>query len=348
MGTLSTLSTLIGASLGTAVRRMKQGPLRPGWSFAYEATVAVMKASNERLYLRPAPEQRAEMERMARPTPASRRVHREEVSAGGVPSVWFSPPERSSNAVVLYLHGGSYVMGSTRTHGDLLARLALGTGLRVLAPDYRLAPEHPFPAQLEDTLAVYRWLLSTGVPPRRVVFAGDSAGGGLALSALVAARDQGTPLPAGAVVIAPWVDLECGGASVERNAAYDWGDKAMLLHWAGWFLGGASAREPLASPLHADLRGLPPLFVHVGSAEIQYDDGVRITEKARAHGVQTHLEVWPEMVHDFQIFGEGFPESVRGTTKLCEHLQQVLSDTERQVRPGIEAATVKIPRETTP
>jgi len=324
MGAFSTLSTLLGAGLGTAVRRMRRGPPRPGWSFPYEATVAFMKASNERLYLRPASEQRAEMERLVRSTPALERVRREPVSAGGVPSVWFTPPERSGDAVVLYLHGGAYIMGSTRTHGDLIARLALGTGLRVLAPDYRLAPEHPFPAQLEDTLAVYRWLLSTGVPPRRVVFAGDSAGGGLALSALVASRDQGTPLPAGAVVSAPWVDLECNGASMERNAVYDWGNKAMLLHWAGLFLGGASAREPLASPLHADLRGLPPLFVHVGSAELQHDDGVRITEKARADGVQAHLEVWPEMVHNFQIFGEGFPESVRGTAKWCEHLSSLV------------------------
>ncbi|HYO56613.1 alpha/beta hydrolase [Archangium sp.] len=324
MGLLTILSTLIGTSITTGVRRLKRGPLRPGWSFKYEATVAFMKATNERILKLPAPEQRAEMERLSAPSSALKRVRREQVAAGGVPSVWFTPPERSGDEVVLYLHGGAYVMGSTRTHGDLMARMSLGTGLRVLAPEYRLAPEHPFPAPVEDTLAVYRWLLSTGVRPEQVVFSGDSAGGGLAIAALVALRDQGTPLPAGAVVIAPWVDLECSGESVAANSLYDWGDRTMLLHWAKWYLGKASPREPLASPWYADLGGLPPLFVHVGSAEMQHDDGVRITEKARAAGVKAHLEVWPEMVHDFQTFGEGFPEAVRGTAKLCEDLRSVL------------------------
>ncbi|MFL5352793.1 alpha/beta hydrolase [Archangium sp.] len=327
MGRLTILSTLLGTSLATGTRRLKRGPLRPGWSFKYEATVAFMKATNERVVHLPAPEQRAEMELLSMPSRALKRVQREPVAAGGVPAEWFIPREGASDDVVLYLHGGSYVFGSTRTHGDLIARLALGTGAKVLGLNYRLAPEHPFPAPVEDTVAAYRWLLSTGVKPERVVFAGDSAGGGLALAALVALRNERTPLPAGAAVIAPWVDLECGGESVEVNAAYDWGDKAMLLHWAKWYLGSASAREPLASPWYADLTGLPPLFVHVGSAELQRDDGARIVEKARAEGVQAHLEEWPEMVHNFQTFGEGFPEAVRGTTKLCEHLRGLLGRT---------------------
>jgi epsilon-lactone hydrolase len=324
MGLLTTLSTLVGTSFTTGLRRLKHGPLRPGWSFKYEATVAFMKATNERIIHLDAPTQRAEMESLSLPSAALKRVRREPVDAGGVPAEWFLPREGASDDVVLYLHGGSYVFGSTRTHGDLIARIALGTGARALGLNYRLAPEHPFPAPVEDTVAAYRWLLSTGVRPERVVLCGDSAGGGLAISALVALRDQGLPLPAGAVVIALWVDVECGGESVETNSRYDWGDKRMLLHWAKWYLGGASPREPLASPLYADLRGLPPLSVHVGSAEMQHDDGVRITEKARAAGVRVHLEVWPEMVHNFQTFGEGFPEAVRGTAKLCEHLRGLL------------------------
>lgn len=324
MGLLTTLSTLVGTSFTTGMRRLKNGPLRPGWSFKYEATVAFMKATNERIIHLDAATQRAEMEALSLPSSALKRVRREPVDAGGIPAEWFIPRDGPSDTVVLYLHGGAYIYGSTRTHGDLIARIALGSGARALGLNYRLAPEHPFPAPVEDTVAAYRWLLSTGVKPERVVFCGDSAGGGLALAALVSLRDQGVPLPAGAVVIAPWVDVGCNGPSVETNARYDWGDKRMLLRWAEWYLAGASPTEPLASPLCADLRGLPPLFVHVGSAELQYDDGVRITEKARADGVRAHLEVWPEMIHNFQTFGEGFPEAVRGTAKLCEHIRGLL------------------------
>jgi acetyl esterase/lipase len=328
MGTLTILSTLLRTSLATGLRRLKRGPLRPGWSFKYEATVAFMKANNERIIHLDAPRQRAELEALSIPSSALKRVKREPVDAGGVPAEWFIPQEGTSEDVVLYLHGGAYAYGSTRTHGDLIARLALGTGARALGLNYRLAPEHPFPAPVEDTVAAYRWLLSTGVKPEQVVFCGDSAGGGLAISALVALRDRGVPLPAGAAVIAPWVDLECSGESVERNSLTDWGDKRMLLHWAKWYLGDAPPREPLASPWYADLHGLPPLFVHVGSAEMQHDDGHRITEKARAAGVRAHVEVWPEMVHNFQTFGDGFPEAVRGTAKLCEHLRTLLGHTE--------------------
>lgn len=320
MGRLTHLRTLVGTILSTGVRRMKRGPLRPGWSFQYEATVAFMKATHERLIHLDAATQRAEMELLAVPSPALRRVQREPVEAGGVPSEWLLPREGASEDVVLYLHGGAFIYGSTRTHGDLISRLALGTGARALGLNYRLAPEHPFPAQLEDTVAAYRWLLSTGVRPERVVFCGDSAGGGLALAALVALRDAGMPLPAGAVVAAPWVDLECGGESVRAHEHFDWGDPSMLLRWAKWFLGGADPRDPRASPLHADLRGLPPLYLHVGGVELLLDEVRRFAEAARAQGVRAHLEVWPEMVHNFQSFGEGFPEAVRGTEKLCEHV----------------------------
>ncbi|AKI99201.1 acetyl esterase/lipase [Archangium gephyra] len=328
MGRLSILSTLMGTSLATGARRLKRGPLRPGWSFKYEATVAFMKATHERIIHLDAPAQRAEMELLSLPSSALKRVRREPVDAGGVPAEWFTPPGATGDEVVLYLHGGSYVFGSTRTHGDLIARIALGTGVRVLGLNYRLAPEHPFPAPVEDTLLAYRWLMSNGVKPARVAFCGDSAGGGLAIAALVAMRDGGALPPAGAVLIAPWVDLECSGESVVAHERFDLCDKRMLLHWAKWYVGDADVRNPLVSPYHADLHELPPLFVHVGGVEMQHDDGVRITEKARAAGVKVHLEEWPEMVHNFQTFGEGFPEAVRGTAKLCEHLRSVLGEAE--------------------
>ncbi len=334
MGLLTTLSTLVGTSFTTGMRRLKRGPLRPGWSFKYEATVAFMKANNERIIHLDAPTQRQELESLSIPSSALKRVKREPVDAGGVPAEWFIPHEGPSEDVVLYLHGGAYVYGSTRTHGDLIARIGLGTKARALGLNYRLAPEHPFPAPVEDTVAAYRWLLSKGVKPERVVFCGDSAGGGLAIAVMVALRDQGVPLPAGAVVIAPWVDLECSGASVVANERYDWGDKRMLLHWAKWYLGDASPRAPLASPWYADLRGLPPLFIQVGGAELQHDDVSEFARKARAAGGRVALEVWPEMVHNFQTFGEGFPESQRAVARLGEAVRALAAG---QPLPGEEA-----------
>jgi acetyl esterase/lipase len=248
--------------------------------------------------------------------------------------VWFVPREGAGDAVVLYLHGGAYVFGSTRTHGDLMARLGLAAKARVLGLDYRLAPEHPFPAALEDTVAAYRWLLASGVGPERVVLAGDSAGGGLAVAAMLKLREQGVPLPAGGVLLAPWMDLECSGQSMVSHEPYDWGDRAMLLHWARWYVGKASPREPLVSPTHASLSGLPPLFMQVGSAELQHDDVTRFAQTARAAGVRVELEVWPEMVHNFQTFGAGFPESERAVARLGEAVRALAAG---QALPSVAA-----------
>jgi acetyl esterase/lipase len=156
------------------------------------------------------------------------------------------------------------------------------------------------------------------VAPERVVLAGDSAGGGLAVAAMLRLREQAAPLPAGALLLAPWVDLECSGESMVSHEPYDWGDRSMLLHWAKWYVGSASPREPLVSPIHASLSGLPPLFIQTGGVELVRDDVTRFAEKARAAGVQVELEVWPEMVHNFQTFGAGFPESERAVARLGE------------------------------
>ncbi len=232
------------------------------------------------------------------------------VDAGGVPAEWVDAPGAIGAGAILYLHGGGYTVGSVRTHRALVARLAAATGVRALTVDYRLAPEHPYPAALEDALAAYRWLVGGGAEPARIVVAGDSAGGGLAVALLVALRDAGDALPAAGVCISPWTDLACTGASMTTRAGADpMVQRAGLLEMAAAYLGGQDARTPLASPLHADLRGLPPMLVHVGGAETLLDDAIRLAERARAAGTAVDLEVWDDMIHVWHAFSPLLPEA---------------------------------------
>jgi acetyl esterase/lipase len=232
------------------------------------------------------------------------------VDAGGVASEWVEVPEGSSTATILYLHGGGYTIGSMRTHRALVARLAAASVARGLTIDYRLGPEHPFPAAVEDAVSAYRWLVRGGADPATVVVAGDSAGGGLTVALLLALRDAGEPLPAAGVCISPWTDLACTGESMTTRAAADpMVQRDGLRQMAAAYLAGADPRTPLASPLYAELHGLPPLLVHVGSAETLLDDATRLAEKARAAGVRVDLEVWDDMIHVWHAFAPLLPEA---------------------------------------
>jgi acetyl esterase/lipase len=224
--------------------------------------------------------------------------------------------------VILYLHGGGYVMGSIATHREMVARMSKASGARALLVDYRLAPEHPFPAAVDDATAAYRWLLSQNIKPSRIVVAGDSAGGGLTLATLVALRDAKTPLPAAGVCISPWVDMEGTGASMTTRAKADpVVQKQGLLGMAQLYLGGKDPKSPLAAPLHADFRGLPPLFIHVGDAETLLDDSTRVAEKAKMAGVKVDLEIWPEMPHVWHLFAPFLPEGQQAIDKIGKYVQ---------------------------
>jgi acetyl esterase/lipase len=193
----------------------------------------------------------------------------------------------------------------------MAARFAAAGRARVLNVDYRLAPEHPHPAAVDDAVAAYRWLLATGVDAGQVVIGGDSAGGGLVVAALVALRDGGDPLPAGGFCLSPWVDLECAGETFDTKADVDpMCSREGLSEMAAAYAGGHDLRSPLVSPVHADLTGLPPLLIHVGTAETLLDDSVRLAERARAAGVEVHLEAWDDLVHVFQAFAPMVPEAV--------------------------------------
>jgi acetyl esterase/lipase len=250
---------------------------------------------------------RAGMEQFARPLEAD--CTATPVDAGGVPAEWVTAPNSGDDTVVLYLHGGGYVIGSIVTHRDLAGRIARAARARVLLIDYRLAPEHPFPAAVDDAVTAYSWLLQQGVAPGNIALSGDSAGGGLAVATLLAIRDRGLPRPAAAACISPWVDLEGVGLSLTTRAALDpMVQIDGLRDMASQYLGGASAREPLASPLHADLAGLPPLLIQVGTSETLFDDATRLDAKARCEGVEVHFEAWDEMVHVWHMFAGMLPE----------------------------------------
>src|SRR5215471_541046 len=233
--------------------------------------------------------------------PADLRV--EAADANGVAAEWTTTPEAEASRVILFLHGGGYVSGSLDSHRHMIGQAGREAHARTLALAYRLAPEHPFPAALEDAIAGYHFLLSQGFDPKRIAVAGESAGGGLAIAMLVSLRDRGFPLPACTWCSSPWVDLEAIGASMTAKAAVDpLIQKPYLMELAAAYLNGVDPRAPLASPIYADLRGLPPFLIQVGSAETLLDDAVRLAGVAGAADVRVTLEVWPDMIHAWHLF----------------------------------------------
>lgn len=227
----------------------------------------------------------------------------EPVSANGVPAEWTSAPGADAGRAVLYLHGGGYVIGSLDSHRHVASEIARDFGGRTLALHYRLSPEHPFPAPVEDSVAGYRYLLAQGIAPKNIAIAGDSAGGGLVVAALVAIREAGLEQPSCGWCISPWIDMEGIGSTMASKAAEDpMVQKDPLLEMAALYLNGADPRSPLAAPLYADLRGIAPLFIQVGAAETLLDDAIRLSGVAGAANVPVTMEVWPEMVHVWHLF----------------------------------------------
>jgi monoterpene epsilon-lactone hydrolase len=267
-------------------------------------------------------EQRDAMAAMAAMTTEPEGVTLRDTYAGGVRAFWHTPDGADTDRVLLYLHGGGYVMGSPRSHQHLVSHLALALGCPALNLDYRLAPEHPHPAAVEDTVAAYRWLLDRGHAPGHLAIAGDSAGGGLTLATLVALRDAGLPQPAGAAPISPWTDMEGTGESMTSRADLDLlvgrdGLKIMADH----FLAGSDPRHPHASPLHADLAGLAPIYIQVGDHETLLDDSTRFAARAEAAGLDVRIDVFPEMQHVFQFSAGNVPEADEALARIAAWLR---------------------------
>jgi acetyl esterase/lipase len=241
---------------------------------------------------------------------------------GGMPGEWVEGPNPGDVVLLLYLHGGGYFGCSAKTHRPITVCFAR-ENFRVYAPDYRLAPENKFPAALEDAVAVYQALLDAGHPATRIVVAGDSAGGGLTLSLLLSLRSSGMPLPAAAALFSPWTDLAATGESILSNA-----DRCAMFNGpdiaptALWYLGDADPKNPLASPLYANLAGLPPLLIHVGEDEVLRDDSTRLAEKSRAAGGPVELKIWPAVPHAWQLAPYLIPEARQSLRETAAFLRK--------------------------
>jgi acetyl esterase/lipase len=247
----------------------------------------------------------------------------EQVDAGGVPAEWVTVGAGEPRGVILYLHGGGYCICSVNTHRDLVGRVARATGTRALLIEYRLAPEHPFPDGLDDAVAAYRWLVAKGASPSDIVIGGDSAGGGLTAATLLALRDAGDALPAGAFCVSPWLDLVAEGESMKSKAEADpMVTEEMLRMMADAYAGSHDLRDPLLSPVFAELAGLPPMLLQVGTAEVLMDDSTRFAERAKAAGVEVTLEIWDDMIHVWHVFAETLPEGQQAIDRIGEWVRE--------------------------
>jgi monoterpene epsilon-lactone hydrolase len=238
-----------------------------------------------------------------------------EVDAGRVPALWQTPEGAKTDRVILYLHGGGYVACSMRSHESLVGHLAKAAGTRALNINYRLAPENPFPAALDDSIAAYHWLLSQGIEPRHIAVVGDSAGGGLTLATLLRLRDERQPLPGAAVAMSAYADATCSGATYASQADIDLLVSVESAQVAWDFYGG-DPKDPLVSPVFGDYAGLPPLLLHVGASECLLDDSRRVEAAAAAAGVDVTLSIWPDMQHVFQVAAGNTPEADEAVAEI--------------------------------
>ncbi|MFL6557158.1 MAG: alpha/beta hydrolase [Bacillus sp. (in: firmicutes)] len=243
----------------------------------------------------------------------------------GLYAEWLSTGKTLPDKVILYLHGGGYALCSANTHRPLAARIGASAGMKVLFPEYRLAPEHPFPAAIEDAVNVYHWLLEQGYASEDIIFAGDSAGGGLCLATALVLRDQNEQLPAGIVCLSPWVDLTSSGESYQKNGELDpYLSVRAVKEAVRIYAGTESLDHPLISPVFADLTGLPPIMIQSGSHEILQSDALTLADKAKASGVNVSLKVWDGMWHVWQISGDFLPEARRATREIGQFIRRIM------------------------
>lgn len=266
--------------------------------------------------------QRRWLRGLAATSPAPPGTRRAPVDMNGVPAERVSRDDTASDRAILYLHGGGYCVGTPHGYRLITGHLAKHAGAVVYAPDYRLAPEHPHPAALDDALKAYRWLLAQGVAPQSIALAGDSAGGGLALATVVAARDAGLPLPAALALISPWVDLAGRGETMKTHRQRDpMLSSEGLQRWARAYLGDLPAEHPPCSPLYAELRELPPMLIQVGSEEVLLSDSHRLQEKAVAAGVDATLREFDGLWHEFHLHAGMLRESTTALVEMAQFLK---------------------------
>jgi epsilon-lactone hydrolase len=307
--------------LFVSLRRLFRGPRLPNWKWDFEVSIYFTKLQTSIAFEMPnMADGRAYEDSFTFASPAADEMVIEPVTSP-VQGHWFRPKSGTKGVTVLYLHGGGYAYYS-KAHKNLIALVTKAAESQTFALDYRLIPEHTYPAQLDDALAAYHWLLETGIHPEHLVIAGDSAGGNLTLALLLSLRDAKLPLPILGVCIAPWTDVENSGKSLKENEPFDWVDARMPIQWAKWLCKDADPRNPIVSPINADLRDLPPIYIQEGDAEILYDMIHAFSEKAKSQGAAITLDVWPHMNHDFQAFGDMLPESKEALKRIGQVIKE--------------------------
>jgi acetyl esterase/lipase len=323
MDTVRFLGAVSRAWVDCYLRRRREGPERPTWTLPQEAFVAVLREHGRRLLEMSPAEARARTDALQTRIPVRRDVWIQDRRLGGVPGLQISARTPTPDApVLMYFHGGAYVFGTPTSYAAHLAELAAATGGSVVAPDYRLAPEHRFPAAVEDASRALDALLAQE-PPARVVLAGDSAGGALAIASLFHRREERAPMPAGVVVSSPWVDLSAH-LSDGHDAEEAWLDSRFVAHFSHLYLGGADPTDPRASPLQGDLSGLPPIRIQVGEAELMCGQVTEFAWRARGCGVDARVTVWPDMIHGFWAIPYFFP-SRKAVRQLAGWARQLVS-----------------------
>jgi monoterpene epsilon-lactone hydrolase len=266
-------------------------------------------------------------EKMSKWSQYPKNVKREKDLADNIPVEWYIPENLKTSGVILYLHGGGYVSGSIKTHRSFIARISKSAGTKALSIDYRLAPENPFPAGLEDGLNSYKWLLKKGIPPQQIVIAGDSAGGGLVVGLTLKIRDIGLPTPKAVVALSPWLDLLCEGESMHTNAKTDnMANKTIAHFYAKCYTSNDNRANPYASPLYASLKNFPPIFIQVSDSEILLSDTLRFEQKALSEGVNITVEINAKMPHVWQMFSPFLPEARKSIKKIGAYISQTLKN----------------------
>jgi epsilon-lactone hydrolase len=314
---LRSAAELSRSVLEVSARRALNGPRLPGWNWFVElATQMLERQTLAAFQMDDMKEARRYLDSTVISSPALSAVSITPVGQEKFRGSWFAGKNAEPEVSVLYFHGGGYSY-YPQAYANFIALITLAAKSRTFALDYRLSPEHRFPAQLDDALNAYRWLLENGVDPDRLIFAGDSAGGNLTLALLLAAREAKLPRPALAVALSPPTDFE---TDLNGKGGFDWLEKRMLEQWADWFCDSAERRNPLVSPLWADLRGLPPIYIQAGRAEILHDSIQVFADRAQKQGADVVLETWEDMTHDFQMFGPDSPQS----TEALQRIGQVI------------------------
>jgi len=321
---LRLLRILVVTFFTTLAARLRRGPARPSWGFQFEWVVAFLRKDFEESAAWPYEKLRRDLDSRRYPSKALPQVTRETTTLGGVPAVWFRP-KRARRGVLLLLHGGSYIFGSVRTsHADLAASLAVFSGVAVVGIDYRLAPEHPYPAALEDALAAFDALLRDGLSAQEIIVAGDSAGGNLALALQLSLRDRKRAQARATLLLSPWLDLTASLPSCRAGDALDYGQTSFLLKHARDFAGGIALDDPRVSPLSASLGALAPLLVVIGGAERLADEGRALVTKAQAAGVSAELLVADDMPHNPVVLAAFHPHAAEALRASAQFVKKTL------------------------